>query len=173
MSHCRHHSAFHLEAESQCAANDEKVEFSTLMRSPMVCLIWVNTQLLHDLVDDEALPRRTELGMTLQISLCREIEQRMQQPRIADEYLGCLHLTLAQILVPGLQLPDDERIGQLVEVAANGRIIYSERSTQLRGVPELRMVVREHQLCLKAISNTGHPHSIVAGGFPRNVVHHA
>jgi hypothetical protein len=29
--------------------------------------------------------------------------------------------------------------------ASNGRIRHSERSTQLRGVPELRMVVREHQ----------------------------
>jgi hypothetical protein len=28
--------------------------------------------------------------------------------------MPCLHLTLAQILMPGLQLPDDERIGQLV-----------------------------------------------------------
>ena len=60
------------------------------MRSPMVCLIWIYAQLLHDLVYYEALPRRAEFGMSFQISLCREIEQSVQQPRIADEDLGAV-----------------------------------------------------------------------------------
>jgi hypothetical protein len=50
---------------SLSAPRTTSVQFRTLMRSPMECLVWVYAQLLHDLVDDEALPRRTEFGMSL------------------------------------------------------------------------------------------------------------
>src|SRR5713101_4188239 len=85
---CWRNRALYLKAEPQSAAHYEQIELSALVGSPVVCLVRMHTQLLHDLIDDETLPGCTELGMTLDISLGHEIQKRMQQPGIADVDLG-------------------------------------------------------------------------------------
>lgn len=69
----------------------------------------------------------------------------MQQARIAHVDLPSAHLALAEILVPGLQLPHDEGIRHLVEAAANGGVGQPHRSADFGSVPKLTVGVREHR----------------------------
>ena len=83
--------------------------------------------------------------MTRQILLPHRIEQGVQQSRIADVDLGRLDLTLLQILEPRGQRPDHERPGENVEIPARRPLARTERPRQLRPVPDLSMVVRDHR----------------------------
>jgi hypothetical protein len=52
--------------------------------------------------------------MAFDASLRNEIQQRMEKPRIANVYLRCFDLAFADVLVPRLKLPHDQRVGELV-----------------------------------------------------------
>jgi len=47
------------------------------MGSPVIGLFWIHPQLLDDLIEDEALPRSSELGMTLNITLRHDKGRKM------------------------------------------------------------------------------------------------
>ncbi len=83
--------------------------------------------------------------MPLDVVLRGEIEQGMEQPRIAHVRPRGLHLTFAQILVPGGDLPDDERVGEPVQIPAHGRVGDTEGTADLGRVPQLSVVMRDHQ----------------------------
>src|SRR5271165_1900781 len=72
------------------------------------------------------------------------VEQRVKESAVANVHLRRLDLTLSEVLEPGLQLPDHEHAGQQVEVATDGGFVYSERPSQLGGVPNLTVIVRHH-----------------------------
>jgi len=74
------HSAFHLEAEAQCPRRPIRSRFASL-RLANGMSIWVDTQLLHYLVEDEASHDAPSLGDP-QISLWRRLAC-IQQSRIA------------------------------------------------------------------------------------------
>ena len=74
------------------------------MGSPVVCLLRMHSQLLHDLIDGETLPGRAKLGTAFNVTFGGKIHERMRHPGIANKYLGRRHLTLAKMLVQGLQI---------------------------------------------------------------------
>ncbi len=74
----RSDSALNFEAQPQSSTQDEQIQFGTLMGSPVIGLVWGDAQLLQQLIDDETLPRRTKLGMPLDVPLCGKIQQCVQ-----------------------------------------------------------------------------------------------
>ncbi len=56
----------------------------------------------------------------LRPSLSISAAPTMQEPTVADMHLRRPHLTLADIGMPRLELPEDERVGQRVQIAADG-----------------------------------------------------
>jgi hypothetical protein len=68
----------------------------------------------------------------------------VQNAAVTQVDLGGLHLSFAQILVPGLELPHHEKIGQEIEVAANGGFGHPHGASWVGRFPDLTMVVGEH-----------------------------
>ena len=71
-------------------------------------------------------------------------QQKVQDAAVAQEHLGRLDQPLAQVLEPGRQYPDHVGAGQQVPVVIHRRGAHVHRARQLRGVPGLSMVVRQH-----------------------------
>jgi len=59
---CRSDRALDLETQPQSSTYYQQIQFGTLMGSPVIGLLWRNAQLLHQLIDDETLPRCAELA---------------------------------------------------------------------------------------------------------------
>ena len=74
-----------------------------------------------------------------------DAEQVMVQTGIAEVELRPLDLTLAQILVPRTELPDQEELLQQIQVAAHGHLTDLQRVRQLGDVDDLTVVVGEHE----------------------------
>ena len=83
--------------------------------------------------------------MGLDVAARPQPEERVQNTPVADVDPGCLHLTLPDVLVPALQLPDHGGLGEDVQVSLDGRVGDAERPRELRCVPRLAVVVREHR----------------------------
>ena len=73
-----------------------------------------------------------------------DAEQVMVQAGIAEIELRPLDLALAQVLVPGPQLADQEELLQQVQVPADGRLADLQRVRQLGDVDDLTVVMGEH-----------------------------
>ena len=82
-----------------------------------------------------SLERRAHLRMARELVLARDVEQPMQQARVADVEAGRLDLAFPQVLEPRREHPDHERPGQDVEMAAGGRFAGPEGARQLGRVP--------------------------------------
>src|ERR1017187_4439885 len=68
----------------------------------------------------------------------------MKQPAVTDIDFRRFDYTLADVLKPRLQLPHHIRSHQGVEVAARGMMRNTEGVAQLRSVPDLPVVMRQH-----------------------------
>jgi hypothetical protein len=66
---------------------------------------------LDDLLEEKPLPRGTHARRPRQLLAGADVEQRVEEPRIAQIHLGGLHLTLADVLVPGRQLSSQNQRG--------------------------------------------------------------
>lgn len=74
-----------------------------------------------------------------------QAEKVMEEPAVVEIDLRRLDLALADILEPGLELPDHEGLVELVEVASHCFVGESHRSAELRGVPDLPVGMGEHR----------------------------
>ena len=70
---------------------------------------------------------------------------RMQDTSVADEHAWRTDLALREILVPRGKHPNGEGGGQMVEMAPHSGLCNAECASELRCIPELGMVVREHR----------------------------
>ena len=59
---------------------------------------------------------------------CGDIEQRMQQTAVPNVDLGRFHLTLGEILKPGLQLTHEIGTRQEIKITADSSDTPSERA---------------------------------------------
>ncbi len=100
---------------------------------------------MEHLLEREALERRPSPRVTEQRAPVGDLEEAVEQPGVPQVHLRGLDLPLADVLVPRLQLPDHERPGEDVEVGAHRLVRESHRPRQLRGVPRLAVVVRQHR----------------------------
>jgi hypothetical protein len=60
--------------------------------------------------------------MKLQVTLVSDAQKRVEEAAIADEDLGRLDLSFAEVLEPRRQLSKHEHAGQEIEVAPNRRL---------------------------------------------------
>jgi hypothetical protein len=97
-----------------------------------------------DLLEGESFPGSTRNGMGEKIVECLETEKRMEQSGVAEIGLRCPYLTLADILVPRLELPHHERSRQEIEISPHGLVRQAHRTGQLGRVPRLSLIVRQH-----------------------------
>jgi len=74
-----------------------------------------------------------------------QLQERMQQAAVRHIDLGRLHLSFAQVLEPGEDLPQHQRRGEQVEVAADRHVGDPEGAGELRSVPYLPVVVSDHR----------------------------
>src|SRR5439155_23046443 len=96
------------------------------------------------LLQSETLPRSPWLRVRLQRRKRRDTEQRVQQPAVAQIDLRGLHLPIADVLKPRRQLPHHERAALDVEVPFDRRMGLAQRAPDLRGVPDLPVIMRHH-----------------------------
>jgi len=68
--------------------------------------------------------------MCVKVGLFRKIQERMQNAAIGDVHFGSFHLALGNVLMPRLQLPNNQSRGQVIKVVANGRVSDPERAGQ-------------------------------------------
>ena len=73
-----------------------------------------------------------------------QAQQEVQDAAVAQADLGRLDEALAQVLEPGRQHPDHEGARQQVPVVVHRGDAHVHRARQLRGVPGLPVVVRQH-----------------------------
>ena len=124
--------------------DDEEVEFSSGMRRPEIAFLRPGPQLTNHLPNNKTLPGCTNLGMTLQVRLRLDIQQRVKYPAVGQVYLGGFHLPLPYVLVPGRNLSNSERIGEQVKIVAHSCISNAEGTGQLRRTPDLSVVMCKH-----------------------------
>ncbi len=87
-----------------------------------------------------------------------DLEQLMQQPRVAEIKLRSLHLALEQVGVQGLEQPDHEHAGEQIEIAAAGGLVDPKGTGQFGTVPDLTMEMGKH--CPEPLQRgCRHPHS--------------
>ena len=99
----------------------------------------------QDLIQREALPRRTALRVPGERRRVGDAEQFMQQAGVAHVDLRCLDLAFAEVRMPGLQLAQKEGLRQPVEVTPHGAFVDAHRASGLSGVPRLAVVVGHHR----------------------------
>ena len=75
----------------------------------------------------------------------RQAEQRVQHARVGDVCLRRAHLSLADVLVPWLELPDHEDGRQEIEIAPHRRVGDAERPAELGSIPDLSVPMGEHR----------------------------
>ena len=95
----------------------------------------------QDLIDDEALPGRTRFGVGKQLPLRADAEEPVQKPAVAHVRLGRLDLPLAQVGVPRLELTDQVRVREQVEVVTHRLRPQAQRRRSIRGAPGLGVEV--------------------------------
>lgn len=83
----------------------------------------------EDLFYSESFPRSTPLGMSEKTVQSGQAEQTMKKPRVSEIYLRGFDLSLPNILMPGLQLADDECSRKNIKVGTNGFIRKPHRSS--------------------------------------------
>src|SRR5262245_16138315 len=82
--------------------------------------------------------------MSLQIIAAPDMEQAMQQPGVRHIDLGGLDLSLGYILEPGLQLPQDQRMSEDIEIISDSGIGDAKGPCEFGGVPDLAVVMSQH-----------------------------
>ena len=154
-----------LEPPAPPASNDQQIELRARMRRPEVAVFRTGTHESHHFVQRKSFPGRSNLRVPFEIPLVMETEQRMEEAAVAHVQLGRLDLTLGEILVKRLQLTDEERGRQEIEISADGRVRHPEGTTELRRVPRLTMHVRHHRP--EARQASAEPREIRAAGGRR------
>ena len=99
----------------------------------------------EELRDGEAFERGADLGVAGERFLRGEVQQRVQQARIAQVDAGRFDLALLQVLEPRRQHAHHEAAGEDVQIAARGALARAERAGEFGGVPHLAVIVGGHR----------------------------
>jgi hypothetical protein len=121
---------------------NQQIELGATMGRPEVHI--AASQRSNDLLQREALPRRTKLRVRLEIADRSQLKKSMQESAVTDIDFGSLDLALADIFKPGRQDSDHVRACENVEVVSSGVLRGAERPCKLRRVPNLPVVVGDH-----------------------------
>jgi len=108
---------FELVAQPTACGEHEQVEFGPSLRAPEICLR--RTRLPQHLFEGEAFPRAAHLWMGVKLRFGLQADEMMEDSGVAEIDFRGLHLTLADVLEPGLELPDHECLAELIEVIAD------------------------------------------------------
>ena len=95
--------AFDFESPAFSTTYNQQVEFGTGMGGPEVAFIFMDTQMLNDLMDDKTFPRGANSWMRIEVRKRRKTQKRMEQAGVGEINLGSFDLAFLQILVPGLK----------------------------------------------------------------------
>ena len=153
------------------ALHNQEAQLGVAVRCPEEAFAGVGPVHPDDLLQREPLPRRAELGMSAQAVLVRQVEQRVKNAAVAEQSLGRLDLSLAQVLVPGLQRAGDERAVEDVEVALDcrGRDVErgGRRNRWILALAGAKRLTPDGFFALAcAVSRSGH--RLRCGGAARN-----
>src|SRR2546422_2136873 len=116
------------------------------MNRPEVALLRKRPETCYNRIEGEALPGGSNFRVRLDRAGGCGTEQGVEQAAISEVDLRGLDLPLADVLVPGGELPDHVGSGQQVEVALHGGVRNTERSREFGSIPNLPMVVSELRL---------------------------
>src|SRR2546426_5206839 len=115
------------------------------MNRPEVALLRKRPETCYNRIEGEALPGGSNFRVRLDRAGGCGTEQGVEQAAISEVDLRGFDLPLADVLVPGGELPDHVGSGQQVEVALHGGVRNTERSREFGSIPNLPMVVSEHR----------------------------
>src|SRR6185503_14679306 len=73
-----------------------------------------------------------------------DVEEGMEDAAVAQIDLRGFDLTLADVLVPGLEHAHQERLREEVEVVAHGHVRHAHGAPELRPVEDAAVDVRQH-----------------------------
>lgn len=110
--------ALDLHAVALAAYEQQQVEFRALVRGPEISFVGLCG--MQHFLQHEPFPGSAHLGMRMQLRRRAQAKRLVQWTTVAQVRLGRFHLALAQVLVPGRQLPDHEQTGQQVQVPVYG-----------------------------------------------------
>ena len=140
----RRTGALHLQTPKSAAAVHDQVDLGTRVGGPEVTLPVLYPERADRILEDEAFPGGTHLGVSFESLSTVDVQQAVKQARVSDVHLGRPDLAFAQIRAPGIEAPHHECRFQRVQVAADGVVRDAERAGEFRTVPDLGMVVGEH-----------------------------
>ena len=83
--------------------------------------------------------------MPFELDVVGDAEQAMQQAGVADVHPRRLHLPLSDVGEPRRKLAHDERVGERIQVPADGRGGHIDRPGDGGAVPDLSVEVSDHR----------------------------
>ena len=115
------------------------------MGRPEEALLRPGVQALHDLLEEEAFPGGSDLGVPGEVVFGFDPQEGMEEAGVLDEDLGGPYLAFRDVGVPGRKLAQDESVRQEIEIAAGAALPDAEGTGDLRAVPGLGVVVGHHR----------------------------
>lgn len=109
---------------------NDKVDFSTIGR-PVIERNHVGASCEDKRLEYKTLPTRSDDRVTQQLMKRTDLQERMNEPAVANVDLWRLHKTLAEIAAPWLQTANQHEVNEEVDRAAN----HGRRYTQTLGKP--------------------------------------
>lgn len=83
-SYFRRRCALDFKSGATSAPMHKDIQLSTTMRRPEIVLLVNQGQVRDQLLEHKSFPRRSNLGMPLEVGAVLYAEQRMQQPTVAN-----------------------------------------------------------------------------------------
>ena len=114
------------------------------MGSPEVAVAIFHAQRMDHVLDHEALPGRTDLGVPVECLRSCNLQKAMEDSGIPDVDLWRLDLAFLEVRAPRLQAPHHERRFQGLAIPPYRVVRHAECTGEFRAVPHLSVVVREH-----------------------------
>ena len=105
----------------------------------------IHAKCVREVFDHEALPGSADLGVALKCLEGGDVQQTVEQARVANVYLRTLDLPLFHVRAPRLQASDHESRFEGVQITAHGMVRNAERATKFGAVPDLGMIVGQHR----------------------------